>query len=113
MQPHDSTFADQIPPFQGELILNFGYPGVALGFLVLGWLAGWIRQGFRRSSGAVESFVWMYVGYWFAFLVPGGLAGLAQTFIYFFWPVYVAGVCLDRLSILRPIQGAPRLPDTP
>lgn len=80
---------DQIVPFQGELFLDFAYPGVFVGYVLLGMLAMSLERGFQRGQEALRAFTWQYASIWLGFLVVGSAAVASQQMIYFFWPVIV------------------------
>ena len=48
---------DQIVPFQGELFLDFAYPGVFVGYLLLGMLAISLERGFQRGGEALRAYL--------------------------------------------------------
>jgi uncharacterized membrane protein YsdA (DUF1294 family) len=85
---YGTTARDQVVPFHGELLLNFGVIGIPLGFVVLGCVMAELRERFRRSRASLEVFVWQYTAVWAAFLVVGSVEVVSQIFIYFFWPIY-------------------------
>ena len=77
---------DQIVPFAGELFLDFTYPGVFVGYLLLGMLAASLQRRFDRAEEALTAFVWQYACIWIGFLVIGSAEVTSQQLIYFFWP---------------------------
>ena len=85
----NGTTRDQVAPFEGELFLDFTFPGVLLGFAVVGFVIGRLQQAFERARSAFAAFVWQYVAIWIGFLVLGSIAVTSQITIYFFWPFIV------------------------
>ncbi len=100
---------DQIVPFQGELFLDFSFPGVLIGYMLLGLLIQRLQRGFLQAPTPLQAFAWQYAATWTAFLVIGSLAVVSQIFVYFFWPI----IALAVWSRLRPDrQGRSRLRPT-
>ncbi len=96
----DAGTNDQVTPLEGELFINFWWPGVALGYLLIGIAVRRLQERFDAAPTAIQAFVWQYTGVWIAFLAVGGLAPVSQIFIYFFWPAYALPV-LSRLRARR------------
>jgi len=94
-----SSDTDQIVPFQGELFLDFTFPGVVAGYLCLALGLHRLQRGFERSVGAVAAFARQYVAIWVSFLVIGSLAVFSQMAIYFFWPIVVFSLLTPRLAM--------------
>jgi hypothetical protein len=78
---------DQVVPFQGELFLDFTFPGVLVAYLGLGFLVARVQRSFERSRTAFNAFAFQYSAVWLGFLVIGSLAVVSQVVIYFFGPV--------------------------
>ncbi len=85
-------FKDQVVPFQGELYINFGLPGLIVGFLLLGGIISRVQRRFLVADSELETYCWQYAATWLAYLVVGSLAVVSQIFVYFFWPVYALAV---------------------
>ena len=85
----NATTRDQVAPFEGELFLDFTFPGVLLGFAIVGFVVGRLQQTFERAHSAFAAFVWQYAAIWIGFLVIGSIAVTSQITIYFFWPFIV------------------------
>lgn len=81
-----SSQKDQIVPFAGELFLDFTYPGVFVGYLLLGMLAASLQRRFDCAEEALTAFVWQYASIWIGFLVIGSAEVTSQQLLYFFWP---------------------------
>ena len=83
--------------------MDFGVPGVIIGFLVLGALIARMQSIFERSETALGLYVTQYTAMWVSFLIIGSLEVVSQIFVFFFWPIYV----LVGFEILRrrPING--------
>lgn len=84
----DLGTSDQVVPFEGELFINFWWPGVLVGYLLIGVGVRRLQEKFEAAPTAIQIFVWQYAAVWIAFLAVGGLAPVSQIFIYFFWPAY-------------------------
>ncbi len=82
-----SSDADQVIPFQGELLLDFSYIGIVVGFFVFGVSVDAVDRRFLRSGSSLEAFAWMYAGIWLGFLVVGSIEVVSQVALYFFWPL--------------------------
>ena len=82
-----SSNADQVIPFQGELLLDFSYIGVVLGFVALGFAVHEVDRRFLLSGSSLEAFAWQYAGVWLGFLVVGSIEVVSQVTLYFFWPL--------------------------
>lgn len=91
-----SSDTDQIVPFQGELFLDFTFPGVVAGYLCLALGLHRLQRGFERSVSAVAAFARQYVAIWVGFLVIGSLSVFSQIAIYFFWPIVVFSLLARR-----------------
>lgn len=85
----DSSIADQILPFQGELYLNFHVVGVIVGFALLGAAIAALQRRFVTERAAFVRYACLYASVWLSFLSVGSLAAVSQIFIYFGWPFYL------------------------
>ncbi|MGI8551767.1 MAG: hypothetical protein ACR2PL_13415 [Dehalococcoidia bacterium] len=73
---------------QGELFINFQIAGVAVGFLILGYMVARLQRAFAQAATALETYIWMYTSVWTIDVILLGLSPVSQIFVYFFWPVY-------------------------
>jgi hypothetical protein len=87
---------DQVVPFQGELFLDFTFPGVLAAYLGLGFVVSRVQRSFERSRTAFGAFASQYGAIWLGFLVFGSLAVVSQVVIYFFGPVAVYAALRTR-----------------
>jgi hypothetical protein len=85
----DSATRDQLVPFAAELFLDFTYPGVFVGFLLVGMLAMKLQRLFGRSDGTLRAFVVQYASIWSSFVLIGSVAVTSQQLMYFFWPALI------------------------
>jgi hypothetical protein len=99
---------DQILAVGAELYWNFGMAGVAGGYLLLGWAVRRLDERSKKSSDALATYTYCYIGVWVALSVINSLSVLAQILVYFLWPVYVMMLLRRR----RP-GGSPRAGETP
>lgn len=83
----DPDVIDQIIPYDAELYMNLGIPGVIVGYALLGWLVSIFQRRFLQAVTPVECCIWLLVGFWTVF--PGSLAVASQMYVYFFWPIYI------------------------
>jgi hypothetical protein len=100
--------ADQILAVGAELYWNFGMAGVVGGYLLLGWVVRRLDERSKKSSDALATYTYCYIGVWVAMSVINSLSVLAQILAYFLWPVYVMMLLRRR----RP-GGSPRVGETP
>jgi hypothetical protein len=84
----ESDIIDQIIPFQAEVFLCLGPLGLAGAFLAVGYAMGRLQRAFDRAGSALDCYVIQFTAIWLAFLIQGSLASVAQTFVFFFWPIY-------------------------
>lgn len=85
----NTGIADQPLPLVGELYLSLGWPGVFLGFLLLGAAITRLDEAFRSSPTTFEAYLYQYCAIVLLFSVQATLGAVAQTFIYFFAPIYL------------------------
>jgi hypothetical protein len=100
-----SSDTDQIVPFQGELFLDFTFPGAVAGYLCLALGLRRLQRGFERSVSAFAAFACQYGAIWIGFLVIGSLAVFSQIAIYFFWPIVVFSLLRPRLAAQQSVSG--------
>ncbi len=84
----DSSVADQIIPFVGELFINFHIVGVIAGFYLLGRLILLLDVSLAAARDPLVRYALMYLAAWASFLILGSLAGVSQILVYFCWPLY-------------------------
>ena len=94
---------DQIVPFQGELFVDFHLLGVIAGYCLLGWIIARIQRKFEASRSLIDIYTSQYAAVWVCVAVFGSISIVSQTFVYFFWPVYV----YLFLANLRPRRSLP------
>ena len=51
-----------VPGLSAEFFLNFGAFGIAIGYLILGRLCGWVDGRFDSSATPITRLMWAYVG---------------------------------------------------
>ena len=100
-----SSDTDQVVPFQGELFMDFTFPGVVAGYLCLALGLRRLQRGFERSASAFAAFAWQYGAIWVGFLVIGSLAVFSQVAIYFFWPLVVFSLLKPRTAAEPSVSG--------
>jgi hypothetical protein len=98
----DSSVADQIIPFLGELFINFHLVGVLLGFYYLGRVVLWLDVSLAKSRDLLGRYLFMYFGAWASFLILGSVAGVSQILVYFCWPLY--GLALVSHVVRAPVD---------
>ncbi|HEX6078948.1 MAG TPA: hypothetical protein VF197_04905 [Methylomirabilota bacterium] len=91
---------DQIIPMDGELYINFHFPGVLLGGALLGLYFAWLQGKFVSAPNPAESYAWLMIALWTIF--PGSLSVASQIYVYSFWPIYV----YFGIKMLRAWNGA-------
>jgi hypothetical protein len=82
----DPDVVDQIIAYDAELFMNFHFPGVIVGYLLLGAVMGYLQKRFMMASEPITSYCWLVLAFWTAF--PGSLPVLSQMCVYSFWPIY-------------------------
>jgi hypothetical protein len=83
----DPSVVDQMISYDAELYINFHFPGVVLGYALLGWLLSCFQNWFMKAANPIESYAWLVLALWTIF--PGSLPIVSQMYVYFFWPVYI------------------------
>ncbi|RZT18923.1 hypothetical protein EV589_3185 [Mycobacterium sp. BK558] len=82
-----------VPGMSAEFYLNFGIPGVIVGYLVLGRLCGWADERIQRAVSPVTQLAWAYLGTLLVFRTI--TADSASVYNYFFFtgaPLVLAAI---------------------
>jgi hypothetical protein len=79
---------DQILGFGPELYWNFGIPGVAAGYVLLGFAVRRFDDRVDTAPDPLASYSWSYCGTWVSLLVINSISVLSQIVVYFFWPIF-------------------------
>lgn len=58
----DASATHVVPGLAGELMLNFGFAGLFVGFLLLGWAVRKVDRRFSAAENAIAKLLWAYVG---------------------------------------------------
>jgi hypothetical protein len=85
----DTSVADQIIPFVGELFINFHVIGVVAGFYLLGRAVLLLDRSLAGAEDPLSRYLYMYLGVWCSFLILGSVASVSQILVYFCWPLYL------------------------
>jgi len=100
---HSGDAIHIVPGLSAELLLNFGVVGLAGGYFLLGWLAGWIDHRYRSSSSIITQLFWAYVGVIVVFIGPISDLGTIITAVLFRGaPLLVIAAIASRISHLEP-----------
>ena len=85
----NTTTADQIAPFEGEMVWNFTLIGELIAMIILGSVLARFHRRFMTSTSVLDAYILQYLALWLGMLVVESVLDVSQVIIYFTLPIAV------------------------